>query len=91
MKLVVAIIQDKEAGKVVDALVQRGYGATRINTVGGFLRRGNATILTGVDDQETAAVVGILRDICANVPSGPGETRGAGVAFILPVTGSLKI
>jgi uncharacterized protein YaaQ len=91
MKLVVAIIQDKDAGKVVEMLVQRGYGATRINTVGGFLRRGNATILTGVDDQETPAVIGILREICSDPASAAGESRGAGVAFILPVAGSLKI
>ena len=44
MKMVVAIVADQDAGKVIEALVNAGYpGPTRINTVGGFLRRGNFT------------------------------------------------
>jgi uncharacterized protein YaaQ len=52
MKLVVAIVADQDANRATQALVDAGYpGPTRINTVGGFLRRGNATLLLGTDDE----------------------------------------
>lgn len=90
MKLILAIVQDKDAAKAIDALVQGGYGATRINTVGGFLRRGNATIISGVDDADTDTVLRILRETCAQAPASDG-TRRAGVAFVLPVSATLKL
>ena len=53
MKLVCAILSDADANRVVEAVVQAGYpGPTRINTVGGFLRRGNVTLLLGVEDTQ---------------------------------------
>lgn len=90
MKLIVAIVPDRAASKAIDALVQRGYGATRINTVGGFLRRGNATILSGVEDSETDSVLQLLREICGHPPASE-ENRTAGVAFVLPVAATLKL
>ena len=52
MKLIMAIVRDRDASTVIDELTRRGYGVTRINTYGGFLKRGNATILTGVEDAD---------------------------------------
>lgn len=90
MKLIVAIVPDRVASKAIDALVQRGYGATRINTVGGFLRRGNATILSGVEDADADGVLQLLRETCGSPPS-VEENRAAGVAFVLPVAATLKL
>jgi uncharacterized protein YaaQ len=64
MKLVVAIVQDVDSKGVLDALVAEGYRATRISTTGGFLVRGNATILLGVEDEKLPSVLDILRDHC---------------------------
>jgi uncharacterized protein YaaQ len=91
MKLVVAIVQDKDAGRAVDALVNRGYGATRITTVGGFLRRGNATILTGVPDAATPDVLRILRETAGTPAQEPGGVRTSGVAFVLPVCACFRM
>ncbi len=85
MKLVIAIVQDKDAGKTVDELVRRGFGATRISTVGGFLRRGNDTILTGVEDDATPDVLRILQDTAGSPTDDPKGVRTSGVAFVLPV------
>jgi uncharacterized protein YaaQ len=91
VKLVIAIVQDKDAGRAVDELIRRGYGATRISTVGGFLRRGNATILTGVADEATPDVIQILHDAVGSASNGLETGQTAGVAFVLPVGASLKI
>jgi uncharacterized protein YaaQ len=47
-KLLVAIVPDRAAGRIISALVERRYGATSVGSTGGFLRRGNTTVLTGV-------------------------------------------
>ncbi len=91
MKLVMAIVRDRDAGTVIDELTRRGYGVTRINTYGGFLKRGNATILTGVEDAETAHVIDVLRETCGSPDVSPEGVRTTGVAFVLPVNASIKI
>lgn len=91
MKLVVAIIQDQDAGRAVDELVSRGFGATRINTAGGFLKRGNATILTGVEDNLANDVIQILRDTCHHSHNEGAGVSSSGVVFVLPVSASYKM
>jgi uncharacterized protein YaaQ len=91
VKLVVAIVQDRHAGHAIDNLIEGGFGATRINTAGGFLKRGNATILTGVDDAKTEAVIQILRDSCDTPDVSTEGIRTTGIVFVLPVVASMKI
>jgi uncharacterized protein YaaQ len=64
MKLVLAIVQDADAGAVLDALMTNGFRATKVSSTGGFLVRGNATILMGVPDDQVDTVVGLLREHC---------------------------
>ena len=40
MKLIVAIVQDEDAGRLVSALMDKGFGVTKLATTGGFLRAG---------------------------------------------------
>jgi len=90
MKLIVAIVQDREAGRVVDELVAYGVGVTRINTAGAFWKRNNATILTGVEDSDVDCVIEIYRRVCGQ-PNPSPEQIAAGVLFVLPVAAALKI
>ena len=63
MKLVVAIVSDADATRIIEALVAAGYpGPTRINTVGGFLRKGNATLLLGTDDERVENAIDVIRN-----------------------------
>ncbi|MCA1668502.1 MAG: cyclic-di-AMP receptor, partial [Thermomicrobia bacterium] len=48
MKLIIAVVQNEDADNVVDALLEAEYRATRLASTGGFLRRGNTTIMIGV-------------------------------------------
>ena len=86
-KLVVAIVQAQDASRVVSALVGRGYAATHINSFGGFLRRGNAIILTGVTGQEVRdAILTIGEHCCARKEAAsPKVEIGAGTIFVLDV------
>lgn len=87
MKLVVAIVQDQDAGGVIDALVAAEFRSTRINTSGGFLKRGNATILVGVDDERVNDVLRVIRE-STRPGSGDGDKSTQirpGTMFVLPV------
>ncbi|MGE5620473.1 MAG: cyclic-di-AMP receptor [Sphingomonadaceae bacterium] len=64
MKLVVAIVQREDAGTLIDALTEKGYRATRINTAGGFLKEGNSTVLVGVEDQAVDEVLSLVEASC---------------------------
>ncbi len=91
MKLVMSIVRDQDAGRVIDALVAREFRATRINTAGGFLKRGNATLLIGVQDEEVDEVVGIVQDVCRRDGSPEPPGSGVGVLFVLPVAASYRV
>ena len=53
MKLIIAIVQDEDASRLISNLMNEGYGVTKLATTGGFLRAGNTTLLIGVDDADT--------------------------------------
>jgi uncharacterized protein YaaQ len=85
MNLVLSIVQNEDAEPATRALLAAGHRVTRINTAGGFLRRGNVTLLVGVDE---AQVDDVLRIIGANCrpqpPTAPAETPAhAATAFVL--------
>jgi len=73
MKLLIAILQDRDAGAVMERLVAEGYRVTRIASTGGFLRRGNITLLIGAEAEEVDEVINMLRQTCA--PPEPGQHR----------------
>lgn len=64
MKLVVAVVQDKDSHKLLEALMQAGHRATKLASTGGFLREGNTTLLVGATDDKVDDVVGIIRRTC---------------------------
>ena len=47
-----------------DALLEREFRATRLQSSGGFLKQSNATVLLGVEDDEVDEVMGIVRESC---------------------------
>lgn len=73
MKLIIAILRDVDAGPVIDQLVTQEYRVTRVASTGGFLRRGNATLLIGVETEQVDAAVDVLRQTCS--PPDPGQHR----------------
>ncbi|MGB2712500.1 MAG: cyclic-di-AMP receptor [Conexibacter sp.] len=45
-------------------LIAQGLPATKISSTGGFLHRGNATILSGVESSEVEDIVAMVRAEC---------------------------
>ena len=82
MKLIIAIIQDEDAGEVISALNEAKFQVTRLNTKGGFLRAGNTTLMTGVEKEKVDEVLKIIeenskaRTQYATLPSSVGAVHG---------------
>ncbi len=64
MKLVIAVVQGRDAETLLTNLTQRGYRTTQINSHGGFLRDRNVTLMIGVQDDQVADVKAIVRNNC---------------------------
>lgn len=64
MKLVIAVIHDEDAHKLMEGLTCKGYMATKLASTGGFLKTGNTTFLVGVPAESVDSVLSIIRDNC---------------------------
>ena len=64
MKLIIAIVQDEDASRLISQLMNDGFGVTKLATTGGFLRAGNTTLLVGVDDDRFQAVMDVIEKVC---------------------------
>ena len=64
MKLIIAIVQDEDASRLVSQLMNDGFGVTKLATTGGFLRAGNTTLLVGVDDDKFDGAMAVIEKIC---------------------------
>lgn len=98
MKLVMAIVHNDDAGKMVDALLEREYRATRLASSGGFLRKSNATILVGVEAADVDDVIAVIRSNSRSRTQQSREARAgtnarlaqkvdvrAAVVFVIPI------
>ena len=82
MKLIVAIVHHTDGEDVLRALTEAGFRVTRIASGGGFLRRGNATLLVGAEAEEVASAMHIIREF-STPPVDPGLKRAT--VFVLKV------
>jgi uncharacterized protein YaaQ len=70
MKLIVAIVRDEDASRLSDGLVAAEYRVTRIATTGGFMKRGNTTLLVGVEDQAVDQAIENMKRTLGPRPAG---------------------
>jgi len=64
MKLIIAIIQDKDAGKLTMELSKNNFRSTKLASTGGFLGGGNTTLLIGVAPEKVEEVMNIVKRTC---------------------------
>lgn len=79
MRLILAIVRDRDDANVIQQLVTRGHRVTRVASTGGFLRRGNVTLLIGAEADQVQAVMDVIREACP--PPEPGLHRAT--VFVL--------
>lgn len=61
MKMLIAIVQDKDANRLSNQFIDHNIRATRLSTTGGFLKSGNTTYLIGLEDDRVEEVLALIR------------------------------
>lgn len=64
MKFLITVVQAYDADKFLRAVTGEGLRATRINSVGGFLRMANATMLMALSEEDVPRALAIIRETC---------------------------
>ena len=87
-KLIIAVVQNEDADGVVDALLEEDFRATRLASTGGFLRRGNTTLMIGADEDQVDHVLDLIRQharsgMAAQEEPGGAPAPAAATVFVL--------
>lgn len=81
MKMIIAILHDDDVENVVQALMSENFRITRVASTGGFFRKGNTTLLAGVDDERVDEAIGMMRK---HASTATGDKHGT--VFVVPVS-----
>jgi uncharacterized protein YaaQ len=89
MKLVIAIVQDDDAGDLIEEITDKGFRVTKLATTGGFLKSGNTTLLIGVEKEKVDDVLAIIEQVCKvrkQIITSPSSVAGStGVYMPFPI------
>jgi uncharacterized protein YaaQ len=83
MKMMIVIINDRDAESVMQALIEQEFRATRISSTGVFLRRGNTTLMIGLEEEKVDDALEIIKEHSSQ-PEEVDQRRAT--VFVLPVT-----
>ncbi len=107
MKLLIAVVSNDDVRSLLNGLVEAGYRATKLSSTGGFLRKGNTTLLLGAEDRDIDELLRIVRTTCRrrmvpypfNVGEHPGLVPqdavevevGGATVFLIPVEKFIRL
>lgn len=107
MKLVMAVVQDSDTGRLIEHLTEKKFGITKLASTGGFLKSGNTTLMIGVDDDRIEELMSLIEKVCrprkqivTPFPGGPGDSYvpypievsvGGATIFVMNVERFVKI
>jgi len=66
MKLIMAVVQDKDTNRLINALGEGNFQSTKLASTGGFLKEGNTTLMIGSKDENVDKVLDIIKANCSN-------------------------
>jgi len=81
-RLIIAILRNADGEEVLKALLDANFRVTRIASTGGFMRRGNSTMLIGAEKKRVETAVQLIREHSAPAID-PGLKRAT--VFVLKV------
>lgn len=92
MKIIYAIVSSDDGTRVTDVLNEHQFSVTRLATTGGFLKKGNATLLIGTEKERVEEAIRLIKDTCGkrqkitcNVPAPNMASVSAGY-MMMPMT-----
>jgi len=93
MKLVIFIVLDEDAFKIMDLLAESNIRVTKLASTGGFLRTGSTTLMSAVSEDDVPKLMDIIEDNSksrkqfTSLNHGyPGNDVSVGIAHPIEVT-----
>src|SRR5699024_9705072 len=80
MKLIIAVVQDKDSNRLVGALSEGNFQTTKLATTGGCLKEGKTTLMSGGEGEHIDEALDTIKENCSQ--------REQMVAPISPMTGT---
>lgn len=80
MKMIFAIVQDQDSSRLLSALVDHNFRATKLSSSGGFLKSGNTTFMIVTDDIRVDKCLEVIKENC--------KSRDQMVAPVSPMGGN---
>ncbi len=94
MKMILAIVQEHDSGHLVETLVGRQFHVTKLASTGGFLRKGNATVLIGVEEHQVIEALRLIEEACQqgeHVVRGRTVRGGGATVFVLNTSRMVRV
>ena len=64
MKMLLAIVHNEDAPLLINELNEKKYFVTKLATTGGFLKKGNTTLLIGTEADHVSDVIETIKQEC---------------------------
>ncbi len=64
MKLIITIVNKEDADNLVEQLTKKNHPATKIDSIGGFLKKRNATLIVGTEEKKVGEIIKIIKKCC---------------------------
>ncbi len=64
MKLIVAIMEDDLSHILSKELLENKISSTKLSSTGGFLKKGNTTMLIGTDVEKEQSILDLIKKVC---------------------------
>ena len=64
MKLVMAIVQDKDSNRLANEFIDANIRATKLSSTGGFLKAGNSTFIIGIEADRVDEALALIKKTC---------------------------
>ena len=92
MKMILAIVSNDDSSNVSRSLTKAKYSVTRLATTGGFLKKGNCTLMIGTEAEKVDEAIQLIKETCGkrqritcNVPAPNIGSISAGY-MMMPMT-----
>ena len=92
MKMLLAIINYDDSQGVINKMMQSGFSVTKLATTGGFLKKGNCTLMIGTEAEKVDHAIELIKETCGkrqkitcNVPAPNISSISAGY-MMMPMT-----
>ncbi|MDU5977926.1 MAG: cyclic-di-AMP receptor [Finegoldia magna] len=64
MKLIVVIMEDDLSHILSKELLENKISSTKLSSTGGFLKKGNTTMLIGTDVEKERSILDLIKKVC---------------------------